>query len=108
MIIYPDLFVPRLGHLGDVDDRLSLVLEVVAVPLDRDLEDLPAVDVGVEGDEHHPAGECNLAPPRGRTTVQAPPPHALEPDGETPAGEKSVGSLDALGGPQGDLDLRQV
>src|SRR5215208_5778053 len=108
MIIYPDLFVPRLGHLGDVDGRLPLVLEVARKPLDRDLEILPAVDVGVEGGEHHPAGEWNLAPPRGRTTVQAPPPNALEAYCKPSAGEKGVGALDALGGPQGDLNLREV
>src|SRR5215204_1527716 len=108
MIIYPNLFVPRLGHLGDVDGRLSLVLEVARKPLECDLEVLPAVDVGVEGDEHHPAGEWNLAPPRGRTTVQAPPPHALKPYCKPTAGEKGVGALDALGGPQGDLNLGEI
>ena len=108
MIVYSDLLLPWLGHLGDVDDRLPLVLEVTRVPPDRDLKVTPAVDVGVEGDEHHPAGERDLAPSRGRTAVRAPPPYALEPDGEAPAGEEGVGALDGFGCPKGDLDLREV
>src|ERR687898_494096 len=100
MIIYPNLFVPRLGHLGDVDDRLPLVLEVTRVPPDRDLKVTPAVDVGVESDKGLAASERDLAPSWGRTTVGAPPPDPLEPDGETPAGEKGVGALDAFGQPK--------
>ena len=66
------------------------------------------MDVGVEGDKGLAASERDLAPSWGRTAVRAPPPYALEPDGEAPAGEEGVGALDGFGCPKGDLDLREV
>src|SRR5215212_2825679 len=108
MIIYSDLLIPWLGYSGDIDDCLTLGLEVARKPLERDLQVTPTVDVGVEGDEHLPASEWNLPPPRGRTAVQTPSPDPLKSNGEPVAGEQGIGSLDALGGPQRNLNLGEI